>query len=199
MTESVWNLIYANNSWNGVDSLSGPGSDFLPTQYVARDLKDVIDRIGAKTVLDVGCGDAFWIPELPGYVGVDPSYMACDRALINHPDRDFRVLDPVVEELPQADAAICRLVIQHLNLSNGMAVIENIRRHCKWLIGSTNTDGYNFVLTTDFTANAYSPNMEVAPFNLGVPIEYILDGYYVDRDDERSERDPGKYLGVWQL
>lgn len=71
--DEVFDRIYRTNGWAGQESLSGPGSGASATWRTAQAVQELVARLGARSVLDVGCGDCAWMPELPGYVGVDVS------------------------------------------------------------------------------------------------------------------------------
>ena len=76
---NVWGRIYTENIWHGVESLSGPGSGSAATRHVAPAIVSLVERYGITSVLDVGCGDGFWMPDLPGYIGLDVSPVAIER------------------------------------------------------------------------------------------------------------------------
>lgn len=192
---SIFEDIYRDNRWNGIESLSGPGSGPVATRHLVGALADLVDDIGAESVLDLACGDGFWMPDLPGYVGMDVSRTAIKRARVNHPGRMYRIGDIRTRRTEPFDLVILRDCIQHLALPEGMKVIESILRggH-RWLLASTYVDGLNIDIET---GDAYRPNMQGPPFYLGKPDRLIFDGYtYHDPD---AMRDPGKHLGLWQI
>ena len=68
---NVFEDIYRINAWNGVESKSGPGSGPVATAHVAAAIVELVDELGARSVLDAACGDGYWMPDLPGYTGID--------------------------------------------------------------------------------------------------------------------------------
>lgn len=160
------------------------------TALIRRVLPELVAGVGARSVLDASCGEGFWMPDLPGYVGVDISPSAIAAARERHPDREYHVLDIVRDEPPRVDLVFCRDAIQHLSLREGWHVIQNLRRTgATWLVCSTHENGTN----ADVTAGGYyEPDMTALPFDLGPPWMVIEDGIW-----ETGVRYPDKYLGVW--
>ncbi len=73
--KEVFDTIYERNAWNGTDSVSGKGSDREQTDRVASELPRILRELNARSLLDVPCGDFFWMRhvDLAGikYVGAD--------------------------------------------------------------------------------------------------------------------------------
>lgn len=195
MTADVFDRIYRGNLWNGNESRSGPGSGQAATQRVAEALEVIVRGIGARSVLDVGCGDGWWTPDLPGYTGVDVSAEAISRAKRNHPDRHYEVRAGAELEGLSADLVICRDLIQHVPLEAGQAVLAAIAATgSRWLLASTYTDSENVdVAAGEF----YSPDLTAPPFELPIPGVRIFDGW--DYEGLGVVRDSRKFLGLWRL
>ena len=79
---NVFSRIYTNNEWNGIETRSGPGSHREPTRRVADAIMDLSHWLGVFSILDFGCGEGNWFPNIPGasYVGVDPTPDAIEVA-----------------------------------------------------------------------------------------------------------------------
>ena len=189
MSADVFDRIYRRNLWNGDESRSGPGSGYAATRKVAPALVDLARELRVDSVLDIGCGDGLWMPDLPGYVGCDWSRAAIDLAKRNHPDRTYMVGIPG----HHYDMVIVRDVIQHLPFRDGRAVLD-----MAWmladtvLVASTYDPGWNVdIKAGDF----YSPDLTKPPFDMPEPHRRIFDGYHYHATDEL--RDPAKFLGVW--
>lgn len=190
----TFDRIYRDNLWNGTESRSGPGSGIAPTRNIAKQITDLIRLLQVRSVLNVGCGDDFWTPEWPNYLGVDVSSEAIERAKNNHPDRLYRLLPP---ELPESDLVICRDVLQHLSFASA-----------KWLLAQMHDAGKFLLLSTymsvaqghDIEDGGYTePNLMLEPFVLGAPMLLYFDGYSYDEIDGRQAiRDPRKFLGLWR-
>lgn len=188
-----FNTIYETNEWNGKDGTrSGPGSSLEATEILRRTLPDLLSELGIGTVLDAGCGDALWQPELPGYIGIDISSVAVGRARRRHPERDFRTLDMCTDELPRCDAIICRDALQHLSLVDGLTALQNFRRSgAKWLLANTHRGGKNVDVPS---GGWFEIDLEAGPFWLGEPVREIPDGAW-----KGQNRYPNKVFGIWEL
>jgi SAM-dependent methyltransferase len=196
---TAFDRIYRHNLWNGQGSRSGPGSDPVATSHPRRSLLALMALIDPVSVLDVGCGDGAWMPDLPGYVGLDVSSVAIEAHAIRHPARTL-LLDRG-EPYPRCDVVLTRDAMQHLSLDDGVALLTRaLDTRPAWLIASTYTDGANVDIPTGLDAAGaitfYRPDLSAPPFGLGRPLLLIPDGYsYHDPD---AIRDPGKFLGVWR-
>lgn len=191
---NVFSQIYQGNLWHGRESLSGPGSGRAATRRVARDIEVLVRDLEVSSVLDVGCGDGYWMPDLPGYVGVDVAPEAVARARELHPERRYEVLDGRRERLPQADLVIVRDAIQHLPLLDGRLLIVNILSSgATWLLASTFPGGPNVDIAE---GESYTPDLQAPPFGFAEPEFTIADGYGYAGE---GVRDPRKVLGLWRL
>lgn len=195
MAVSVFSDIYRENRWNGVESRSGPGSGPAATQHVARALLELVEDLGVRTVLDAACGDGYWMPDLPGYTGIDVAPEAIRIARRNHPDRRYLVGSLATIRVPSADLVIFRDAMQHLSLVDGMDALSRIiEAKPAWLLASTYIGGVNEDIAT---GDCYSPDLTAPPFSLGRPVRLIFDGYtYHDAD---VVRDPRKHLALWHV
>jgi SAM-dependent methyltransferase len=185
----TFDTIYRDNLWNGVESRSGPGSGEIATRGLLDELRFVAELTRVESVLDVGCGDGFWMPDLPGYVGYDVSRIALELARERHPERDYTSVWPA----RSFDLVIVRDVIQHLSLAEGVALLDRVFELMpRYLLASTYRGGINIDIPT---GGAYSPDLQAAPFGLPDPAYWIFDGYHYHSTPE--VRDPTKYLGLW--
>lgn len=192
---ATFSRIYRDNAWNGVESLSGPGSGDAATRRIREAIAQLVEDLGALSVLDVACGDGYWMPDVPGYLGIDVAPPAIARAQTLHPARAYRVADIRDGTWPAFDLVICRDAIQHLPLDDGVAVLEAIRRtRSRALLVSTYIDGENVDVGV---GGAFRPDLTRPPFDLPQPERLICDGYAYETPE--LVRDPGKHLGLWQL
>jgi hypothetical protein len=187
--------IYRHNVWNGVESRSGPGSGDAATQLLRAELVRLVHDLGVQTVIDAACGDGYWMPDLPGYVGVDITRDAIKRARKRNPHRTYLVGNVATMQMPSADLVIIRDAMQHLSFADGLAVLSSIRRsEPRYLLASTYVGGENVDIET---GGNYRPDMTAAPFALGEPERMIFDGFHYHPTDE--VRDPSKHLGLWRM
>jgi SAM-dependent methyltransferase len=188
---TVFDRIYRENLWNGVESRSGPGSGPVATRRVALALRSLVDNGEIASVLDVGCGDGYWMPDLPGYVGYDASREAIRMSRRRHPDRRYTNVWPT----GTFDLVICRDVMQHLPLADGVELLARIRATgSRLLLASTYVGGDNIDIAA---GEAYSPDLTAEPFGLPEPDAAIFDGYHYHETPEL--RDERKHLGLWRL
>jgi hypothetical protein len=190
--QQTFSRIWDRNRWNGTETNAGPGSTMGATRELANWLPTMIAELGVSSVLDAGCADSLWMPELPGYVGVDIVPKAIETARIRHSDRAYLVADICRDELPRCEAIICRDALQHLSLKDGMAALNNFRRSgAKWLLASSHRGETN----TDVPSGGYyASNLEAEPFWMGEPRQSVSDGTW-----DMGLRFPTKILGVWEL
>lgn len=188
--------IYRENIWRGTDSLSGPGSGIPATTFTGHAIVDLVFRMNFRSILDVGCGDGFWMPSLPGYVGIDPTPEAIARARENHPDRAYLLGDIRTVTL-QADLVIVRDVMQHLAIGEAQSLLAAAFARGKFVLASTYKGGKNEGIDEGRLLKgwAYDIDLEQPPFSLPLPAEYIVDGY--DYLVAGQIRDASKFLGLW--
>jgi len=190
-----FNEVYAHNYWDGEESLSGPGSGTFATEYLVTWLTLFRDANNIKKVLDIGCGDNFWMPDFENYLGVDVSEMAIDMAKMRRPGRLFKQANMIEHKVKSpGDLIICRLVMQHLPLADARAMLNNVRGGSKWLLATTYKDGVN--TGSESAYNAFRIKLTDPPFNMPEPEEYIQDGWAYD--ERGVTRDNMCFLGLWR-
>ena len=186
---NVFDTIYKGNGWGGTETRSGPGAGSVERRYLAPDVAALVEGMGFESVLDVGCGEGFWTPDLPGYIGIDVSEVALETARKWHPDRDLRLDDG--SPYPTCDLVLVRCVIQHLSFEDGLFLLERVfDSGATWLLCTSYKAGHNVDIKT---GAGYWPDMTKPPFSLGDPVGYLLDG----RTDNDQSRFPA--LGLWWI
>jgi hypothetical protein len=196
--ESVFRGIFANNSWGGAQSSSGPGSDMEQTAVIRRELPALFERLNIRTLVDAPCGDLGWMKhvqhELSHYTGCDivPELISSLQVSSPWPNSEFYVRDIVVDDLPTADAILCRDCLVHLNFQQIRSAVMNFKR-----------SGYTYLITTTFTSRSnydiptgrWRPlNLQDAPFRFPDPIELLIEGC-----TQGNGAFSDKSLGVWRL
>lgn len=188
----MFDRIYRENLWDGGESRSGLGSGTdgigsLPDEIVA-----LVGELGVESVLDVGCGDGFWMPDLPGYIGLDVSEVALDMARERHPDRDYRLDDG--SGYPRADLVICRCVMQHMTPVEGVEMLIDIEASgARWLLATTYLNGDNHSMDRPIgEGGGYWANLQKDPFCMPEPRLVLEDG----RTDRMRK---GCVLALWDL
>lgn len=197
--EAVFTGIYERREWGGDESVSGPGSGLARTALLRLELVSLLARLGARSVLDAGCGDFNWMKAADlgstRYIGLDVvrELVEANRTAYAAPGREFVHGDLVRDPLPCVDVIMCRDVLPHLSYGDIRAALDNfVRSGSAWLL--TNT----FVARSenaDIETGGWRPlNLQASPFELPPPSVVI---------DERCHHSGGlwsdKRLALWPL
>ena len=194
---TVFDRVYGEHRWPGLDSKSGPGSSLQQTAVIRDQLPRLIAELGITSILDIPCGDLNWMQHVnlgsTRYIGADivESMIAFNRMRYNSPMREFRVLDLTSDQLPQVDLIFCRDCLVHLsNRLIHKALVRIMESRSAYLLATTfpgRTQNYNIP-----TGKWRPLNLCAAPFNLPTPVKVINEG---DPDPTYSD----KSLGVWKI
>ena len=185
--------IYANKVWvnSGINTpLSGAGSALHATDNLRAELPAILDQIGAKSILDLGCGDFTWMSQIilkQRYIGADIVEAVIEENRRKFPNHEFLHLDGSADNIPSTDAVLCREVLFHLSLADIHRVLAQVRRSGAKHFIATSDDitGFN----ADIQSGDYRVlNLRRAPFRFPTPIARIDDGAII----------PGRYIGVWE-
>lgn len=188
MALTVWDEIFRDNRWGEPTTPSGPGATVAATMTVARILPELVAGIGARRVLDIGCGAMAWMPVFPGvdYIGVDIVAEMIEQNQQRRPELKFLHADARTTPLPRADIAICRHVMSHLSYRSARAMLDNMRRSATWLLATTFDEGRNVDVVD---GGFYRIDLRAAPWVMGAPWMVIEDDF----------RWPDQFLGLWAL
>ena len=193
--EHVFLKVYENNYWDGDCSISGPGSSLESTQAVREALPNLLAKLGARSILDIPCGDVQWMKDVPlgveQYIGADIVLPLIQKNREIFGERgEFFHLDLLRDRLPSADVIFCRDCLVHLSFREIQLALDNIKMASpKHFI--TTTFPYHKANADTVTPYWRALNMQLSPFNLPQPIHLIKDFSDVQGNDQ------GKYLGVW--
>lgn len=172
--------VYADGSWiQSADqhSASGIGSEADATRQITEALPRIARQVGAKLVLDVGCGDWNWMKGVDlgcDYIGVDvASRVIASNKAFERPGIRFEVLDAINDPLPVADLVLCREMLFHLSLEDGMRALGNIARSATWLL--TTSDKAIWFNSDIRTGDFQNINLEMRPYRFPPQIEWIED------------------------
>jgi 2-polyprenyl-3-methyl-5-hydroxy-6-metoxy-1,4-benzoquinol methylase len=167
--------IEQTNLWGAATSVSGLGSEDPATAAIREALPLLLQRVGARSLLDAPCGDAGWVGQMKlglDYTGIDivPSLIAAnnERAARGDLSGRFLVADITRDALPRADVVLCRDCLVHLSFDNIIRAVDRFR-----------TSGARFLLATTFPewdgnfdcedGDWRALNMEKAPFDWPAP------------------------------
>ncbi len=197
--EEIFTGIFETNYWGSEVSRSGQGSDDVQTREVVRVLPQVLRSLGARSMLDLPCGDFHWMQRVNlgdvAYIGGDivPQLVDRNQRQFGAANRRFARLDLIADPLPRVDVVLVRDCLVHLSFDLALKALRNIRASgSTWLITTTFTgrDANLDIPTGDW----YPINLERHPFSLPMPEQLIVEGC--------SEADgvfADKSLGVWRI
>lgn len=199
--KNFFEAVYRNNSWVNPNTRSGSGSDMPETPIIRAEVPELLKQIGARTLLDAGCGEFFWLKEvnldfLDSYIGLD-----IVEPIINHnqfkygsPKIRFSLADITKDALPQVDVILCRDVLQHLVDLDVKRALKNIKlSNSRYLLTSTfrekkeNSNPVNQESPILSLLAGSGRNFEIAPFNFPAPLMHIDEGFN------------GKTLALWEI
>ncbi len=189
--------IFTTNLWSA-DSRSGLGSELTATEGVRRQLPQLLQALGATSLLDLPCGDFGWLSTVPldlDYTGGDIVVDLVVRNQERHagPRRRFLRLDLTSDPLPQADVVLCRDCLVHLSFAHIAQAFENLRRSgSTWLLTTTFLDHHE---NTDIESGDWRIlNLMRPPFTLPVPETVLVEGC-LEGDGGYAD----KALGLWRI
>jgi hypothetical protein len=193
--EHVFTKIYGKNYWDGVSSISGPGSSLESTHAVRKSLPGLLAKLGAHSMLDIPCGDFQWMKNvslgIEQYIGADIvlSLIQNNRKVFSERGEFFH-LDLLRDPLPSVDVIFCRDCLVHLSFREIRLALQNVKMSsAKYFI--TTTFPYHRENADTVTPYWRALNMQLSPFNFPEAIYLIKDCSDVQRNDQ------GKHLGVW--
>ena len=111
---AVFSDIDERRAWGDAESVSGPGSSLASTASVRDELTRLVYDLGARSLVDAGCGDCHWMNATPlditRYVGVDvvARLVTRNQQEFRDPGRRFLCADITRDDLPQVDIVLCR-------------------------------------------------------------------------------------------
>jgi SAM-dependent methyltransferase len=193
----IFDSIYRNGVWGSTeDGLSTSGSGSHDVEIVGPYVKQIgqlLSTLKPETIVDLGCGD-FNVGH--HFAGMAQKYLARDvSSVITERNKErfahlqnveFATLDLSNGNLPKADVALVRQVLQHLSNDDVKAFVEYINQHkpFKYLIVTE-----HLPLPSGFKANLDKPSgpniriginsgiiLDQPPFNLqSVRFQQILE------------------------
>ena len=189
----IFKQIYTGNTWDGTESVSGPGSTMAATENIRKALPEIIKEYNIRSILDIPCGDVYWIgeclPENIVYTGGDIVSEIIGRNKIEKGDLgEFITCNLVTDSLPEADLLIVRDCFIHLPNSMIKQALANIKcANIKLLLTTTYPDSAENV---DIATGGFRPvDLMLQPFSLPAPLKVF----------EESEIKSGKCMGLWSV
>lgn len=198
--EDFFTDVFHRRKWGNPDkgeSVSGPGSSAAETEAIRAALPGLLDELGCHSLLDVPCGDFFWMRLVPlevQYFGGDivADLIRDNIRKFSNDKRMFFRMDIIRDPLPRADMVLCRDCLVHLSFAHLFSALKNIlESECRYLLTTTFPKQ---AMNTDIHTGSWRPiNLQLHPIGLPAPMALIAepqppDGAWQD-----------KALGLWSL
>lgn len=191
--KTTFTRIYENNCWADPESVSGRGSTIARTEAARGALPRMLVDVGAKSLLDAGCGDLNWMQhvDLQGikYIGVDvvEELVARNQRSYGGTEWTFCVADITRDPLPIVDVVLCRDCFIHLSFKHIHAAVANLKKSkSTFLVATTHA---NVGENKDIVSGEWrSINLQLPPFNFPAPDSLI-----------EEDEDQAKHLGLWRF
>ena len=171
-TEEVFEKIYKEGVWGRdaqLNPTSGSGShnEIVVRPYIEC-VRTILNEMSHPVIVDLGCGD-FNVGK--NFVGQAASYIACDisktileRNIQTYPSPNvtFKQLNVSKDELPKADIAFIRQVLQHLSNDDIACFVKNINKNSP----------YKYLVVTEHVPAkaSFKPNIE-KPTGPGIRVQ----------------------------
>jgi hypothetical protein len=178
--EIVFNKIYRTNAWGDPDTYSGAGSNTINTAVIRQKLPLLLKQLEVRTILDIPCGDFFWMKDLPldvdRYIGADivRNLIAANRKKFEARGKRFIVLDLLSDSLPTVDLILCRDCPARFSHNNIKRALTNMKKsNSRYVLTSTYISRNE---NPDITTGSFRPlNLKIAPFRFPNPITIFND------------------------
>jgi len=196
----VFKEIMQKNTWNGNESLSGPGSSLTQTKYIRQQLPKLFKKYKITTLLDIPCGDFYWmnktdLRDIKKYTGGDivEDLIVSNKKHFASKTKSFRVLNIINDKLPTVDMVLVRDCLVHFSYKDIQKAIKNLKKSkSTYLLTTTFTEGKS---NEDIITGYWRPlNLQKVPFHFPKPLLLI---------NEKCTEEDGKYadksLGLWKI
>lgn len=193
MTKDLFTSYYRNNSWNGEESLSGPGSDYEQTKFLIPELQIMLGKLKIKTMLDAPCGDFNWMRHM-NLEGIEYHGGDIVDEVINENNKKYKsknikfsALDIVNDKIGRYDLVMVRDCLVHLSTDQVLRALRNIK-----------SSQSKYLLTTNFTWKHIENNQEIntggwrrlnleePPYNFKKPDDMIIEGNIQSNDRDKT-------------
>lgn len=195
-TKLAMEQVYEMNLWGGnkADFYSGEGSHHpkIVNPYLDAVTTFLSSFKNPITVCDLGCGDFNVGKELvkyaKKYIAVDivPSLILCNTEKFKIPNLEFHCLDIADADLPIADCAILRQVLQHLSNAEIQSIVNKLTAF-KYVILTEHIPEGDFTPNKDIISGQGNRlkvhsgvNLLAPPFNFKVKEETQLSAIVLD-------------------
>ncbi|MGJ8615487.1 MAG: class I SAM-dependent methyltransferase [Sulfitobacter sp.] len=183
--KDIFTQIYETNAWRGTESVSGPSSNLERTKNLRSALPKLVEKYGITSIVDVPCGDFFWMKEVVPNLGI--SYIGGDIVadLVDENNKkysakniEFRNVNLLQEPVPTGDLIFCRDLLFHLSYADIATALTNfVESDCRYIMTTSHINRSNFE-NTDITTGGWRwMDLFAAPFFLPhTHVEAVEDG-----------------------
>jgi len=195
-TQQVFDSIYASNSWEGDESVSGQGSDLEQTEVVRAELPKIMMQFNIQSIIDAPCGDHYWMNQvnLSGakYTGADIVQELIDRTANQYPEKEFIQLDLVEDDILAYDLVFVRDCFVHLSMESIQKALNNIKKsNSKYLLTTTFPEKDK---NMDIVTGGWRwLNFQQAPFNFPAPL------YVFNEQCSEGKKFADKSMALWNI
>jgi len=178
--ESVFTEIYQKNLFKGKKSRSGTGSNLKQTEIIRRELPNILNELKIQSMLDIPCGDFFWLKEIDlsflSYIGADivDDIISSNNKKYAKQNRNFIKLDILEDDLPKVDLILCRDLLVHISFNDIKKAVNNIKKsQSKYILTTSfpNLKQNNDIITGDWR----KLNLQIPPISFPNPMKQILE------------------------
>ncbi|WP_111685104.1 class I SAM-dependent methyltransferase [Winogradskyella tangerina] len=189
-TKAAMEQVYEQHLWGGDehDFYSGEGSH--RPEIIEPYLKEVTSFLKSHqnklSVCDLGCGDfnigQQLLPYTSSYIAIDivKDLISRNKIKFKNDDVEFHCLDIAKDELPKADCAIIRQVLQHLSNTEIKAITKKLSNY-KYVILTEHIPIGDFIPNIDIISGQgirlkHRSGVDIlgAPFNFKVKSSKLL-------------------------
>jgi len=194
INKNAWLLDHEYRKKLNMESVAGYGSSLWNTHEIIEKLPEILSKYKIKSMLDIPCSDVYWMSKINmdhiHYIGADLIDEQISENKKTYPNKDFRVINMIVDPIPIVDLIFCRDCFVHMTFKN---IKSSLNKFCtsksKYLFAGTcpelkiNRDSHDLL--------GWRPlNLEIQPFNFSTPIEIF---------SEQTDKNPEKCMGMWEL
>jgi hypothetical protein len=196
---TTFERIHHENYWADGESRSGPGSGASQTARLVAELPGLLASVGARSVLDIPCGDFAWMQHVDltdiDYIGGDivASLVEDNNARFGGDHVRFDVLDLTSDALPRCDVVLVRDCLVHLSHRRVWRALQNVKASgSTWLLTTTHPEHPE---NPDVSTGRWRPlSLTAPPFAFPAPHALLVEGC-----TERDGRHRDKSLGLWRV
>tara|TARA_Y100000589_G_scaffold329294_1_gene375421 strand:+ start:979 stop:1719 length:741 start_codon:yes stop_codon:yes gene_type:complete len=197
--KDIFTDIYLDNKWGDKNSFSGTGSNLDQTKIIIRDLPNIIKQYKIKNILDIPCGDFYWMKEIDlrelNYIGADIVSKLINKNIkeFKRTNINFQIIDLLEDKIPDSDLIFCRDCLVHFSFRDIFKALKNIKKsNSKYLM---TTNFFERSTNQDISTGSWRTiNLCKPPFNFPEPLLTILENC-TEGDNQFSD----KSLSLWEL